>query len=374
MAFDGGELHRLVDGGGSHVERAAEDEGEAEDVVDLIRIVASPACHDRIRAGGAHQFRHDLRVRVGECEDDGPGGEFRQPVGVEHPGRGEAHEDVGTLDHVGQRAGVGVAGVAGHVLRHVRVAAGVDHAADVGERHVVRRQAHRHQQVHASDGGGTGARRDQAHVGEVLLLQHQRVAHGGGDRDGGAVLVVVEDGDLHPFAQASLDDEAFRRLDVFEVDGAEGWFERGDDADEQLGVGGVHLDVEHVDAGELLEQRGFALHHRLAGERADVAQSQHGGAVGDDGDEVGAGGEFAGGAGVGDDGGARGRDAWGVGEGEVALGGHALGGLDGDFAGAREAVVVERGLAEVVVHLNLSKARGSAPGPRWCQRPQTRFP
>ena len=44
---------------------------------------------------------------------------------------------------------------------------------------------------------------------------------GGGD-DGGAVLVVVEDRDVHQLAQALLDDEAFRRLDVLEVDAAEG--------------------------------------------------------------------------------------------------------------------------------------------------------
>jgi hypothetical protein len=48
----------------------------------------------------------------------------------------------------------------------------------------------------------------------------------------------------------------------------------------------VDLDVEHVDAGELLEQDRLAFHHRLAGERADVAEAEHGGAVGDHGDQV----------------------------------------------------------------------------------------
>ena len=46
------------------------------------------------------------------------------------------------------------------------------------------------------------------------------------------------------------------------------------------------LDVEDVDAGELLEQDRLAFHHRLGGERADGAEAEHGGAVGDDGDEV----------------------------------------------------------------------------------------
>ena len=52
------------------------------------------------------------------------------------------------------------------------------------------------------------------------------------------------------------------------------------------GSSGVELEVEDVDVGELLEEDSLALHHRLAGERADVAEAEHGGAVGDDGDEV----------------------------------------------------------------------------------------
>src|SRR3546814_3851409 len=36
------DLHLLVDRGGVDVERAAEDEGEAKDVVDLVRIIRPP--------------------------------------------------------------------------------------------------------------------------------------------------------------------------------------------------------------------------------------------------------------------------------------------------------------------------------------------
>jgi hypothetical protein len=61
-----------------------------------------------------------------------------------------------------------------------------------------------------------------------------------------------------------------------------------------LGVGFVHLDVEAVDVGEFLEQNRLALHHRLGGQRADIAQPQHGGAVGDHGHEVAARGVAAG--------------------------------------------------------------------------------
>ena len=51
--------------------------------------------------------------------------------------------------------------------------------------------------------------------------------------------------------------------------------------DHALDVRRVDLDVEHVDAGEFLEQHRLAFHHRLGGERADIAEAEHGGAVRD---------------------------------------------------------------------------------------------
>ena len=75
-----------------------------------------------------------------------------------------------------------------------------------------------------------------------------------------------------PLAQFPLDDEAFRRLDVLEIDGAEGGLERRDHVDQLLRISLVDFDVEHVDAGELLEQDRLAFHHRLRRERSDVPQ------------------------------------------------------------------------------------------------------
>ncbi|MNC89091.1 hypothetical protein D3C83_49890 [compost metagenome] len=107
------------------------------------------------------------------------------------------------------------------------------------------------------------------------------------------MLVVVEHRDLHALAQLLLDQEALGRLDVLEVDAAEGGLQRGDDVDQPVRIGLVDLDVEAVDAGEFLEQHRLAFHHRLAGERADVAQAQHRSAIGDHADQVAARGEVA---------------------------------------------------------------------------------
>ena len=85
------------------------------------------------------------------------------------------------------------------------------------------------------------------------------------------------------------------------------------------------LDVEDVDAGELLEQDALAFHHRLGGQRADVAQAQHGGAVGDHRHQVAAGGELGRGGGIATISFAGGGDAGRIGERQVALGGQRLG-------------------------------------------------
>ena len=56
--------------------------------------------------------------------------------------------------------------------------------------------------------------------------------------------------------------------------------------DDLVGIGGREADRPGVDAGELLEEDRLALHHRQRGLRADVAEPEHGGAVGDDRDRV----------------------------------------------------------------------------------------
>ena len=83
----------------------------------------------------------------------------------------------------------------------------------------------------------------------------------------------------HALAQFLLDHEALGRLDVLQIDGAEGGFQAGAEFDQFMGIQLVDLDVEDVDPGEFLEEHGLALHHRLHGERADIAEPEHGGAV-----------------------------------------------------------------------------------------------
>ena len=114
----------------------------------------------------------------------------------------------------------------------------------------------------------------------------QGVDQARGRDDGRAVLVVMEDRYVHQFAQAGLDDEAFGRADILEIDAAEGRAEIAHRIDEGVRILGRHLEIDRIDVGEALEENGLALHHGFRRERAEIAEAQYGGAVRDDGDEV----------------------------------------------------------------------------------------
>ena len=157
-------------------------------------------------------------------------------------------------------------------------------------------------------------------------------------------------GDLHPREEGLLDLEASGRLDVFQINRAEGRFQASHRLDEFLGVIFGDLDIEDIDVGEFLEEDGLAFHDGFGGERADGAQSQDGGAVADDGDEVAAGGEPGGLLGVLDDGLAGGGHARGVGERQIALSSERFGGDDGQLAWPGLTVILQRGLFKIFWH------------------------
>ncbi|KEH12384.1 hypothetical protein GY15_21180 [Delftia sp. 670] len=327
-----GQLHGFGDLGGAAVQRATEDVGEAQDVVDLVGVVRTARGHDAVRAHGLGQLGADLGFGVGQGQDDGLVGHGLDHVGSEHAGSRAAQEDVCILDGIGQGAGVRLLRVLGLGGVQATGAAFVDHALGVAHEDVFALDAQAHHHVHAGDGGGAGTGDGDLDVADLLVHQLQPVEQGGAGDDGRAVLVVMEHGDVHALGQLLLDVEALGRLDVLEVDAAQRGFERGDDLDQLVRIALGQFDVEHVDAGELLEQAALAFHHRLAGQRADVTQAQHGRAVGDDADQVAARRVFGGQRGVGLDVQAGVGHAGRIGQRQVALVGQGLGGRDGDLA------------------------------------------
>ena len=142
--------------------------------------------------------------------------------------------------------------------------------------------AERDEEFRDRDTRGPGAVHRDFNVFHFLAGNAKSVQKRGGGDDRGAVLVVVEDRNIELFLEALFDFEATRRGNVFEVDAAEATGKEFDRFDDLFSVFGTDAERERVDVGERLEERAFAFHHRHPGFRPDVAESQNGGAVGDD--------------------------------------------------------------------------------------------
>ncbi|OGI40894.1 MAG: hypothetical protein A2140_00540 [Candidatus Muproteobacteria bacterium RBG_16_62_13] len=263
-----------------YVERAAEDVGEAEGVVDLVRVIRAAGGHDEIGPDRVRELGADLRVGVGEREHDRTIGHGAHHVGCNQIGGRHADEHIGAMHGVVERAMAGLLRITTLVDIEI-VAVGADHALAVEQQNIVAARAEREQQLDGGEPGGAGAEQGDARVGQFLFLQFERVDQAGADDDGGAVLVVVEHRDVEACAQHLLDGETVGRGDVLEVDAAEGRGDVGHRVDEGIAVRRVHFDVEYIDAGEVLEQHGLAFQHRFRGQRAAVAEAEDGAAVAD---------------------------------------------------------------------------------------------
>src|SRR5437762_777494 len=98
------------------------------------------------------------------------------------------------------------------------------------------------------------------------------------------------------------------------------------------------------------EQAALAFHHRLAGERPDIAEAEYGGAVADYRNQVGARRQRGRFLRVVLDSEARVGDAGRIGEREVALVHQALGRRDGDFSRRRHAMIFQCVAAQLFFH------------------------
>ncbi len=179
-------------------------------------------------------------------------------------------------------------------------------------------------------------------VFEIAPGQLERIQKSGSGDDGGAVLVVVEDGDVEQLLELLLDDEAVRGLDVLQVDAAEAGAQVAHAIDDGIDVGRIDEDIDGVDVGEALEERALAFHDGLGRLRAEVAEPEDGRAVGDDRHQVALVGVVVGKLPIGGDGQHRHRHPRRVRQREVALGGQRLGRRDLELAGLALAVELQR--------------------------------
>ena len=151
----------------------------------------------------------------------------------------------------------------------------------VAHDHVVRFDTQRDGQFGAGVGRCPGAVDHDADILNFFIHQHQRVDQGGRRYDRGSVLIVVEDRNVHGFFQRFLDIEAFRGLDVFQVDSTESGLQQLAGLDDFVRVFGVKFYVENVDVGKAFEEDALAFHYRFSGQCPQVAEAEYRGSIGD---------------------------------------------------------------------------------------------
>ena len=108
------------------------------------------------------------------------------------------------------------------------------------------------------------------------------------------MLVVVEYRNIQLFLELCFDLKAAGSGDILKIDAAEAVGDKLDGAYDFIGILAFYAERERVHSAEFLEQTALAFHNGHACESADVAETEHGGAVGDDCNEVAAAGEFVG--------------------------------------------------------------------------------
>ena len=197
----------------------------------------------------------------------------------------------------------------------------------------------------ACDSGGASARDHDLGVLDAAAGDVQGIQERGSGDDGGAVLIVVEDGDVQALGEPGLDLEALGCPDVLEVDTPETRRDELTDPHHVVRVFARDLDVEDVDVREALEEDSLALHDGFSRQRANVAEAEHSGAVGDHGDQVALGRVAEHLVGICSDLAARLGHPGGIGHGEVPLGHGGLGGHHLELAGRTPRVVLEGFLA-----------------------------
>src|SRR5690349_10286708 len=110
----------------------------------------------------------------------------------------------------------------------------------------------RNQQLQDRGTGRSCTGHDDPYLLDLLADHAQRIGERGEHDDRGAVLVIMEDGDVEGLTQPRLDLETARGGDVLKVDAGEAGGDCLDDGDDFIAVLSVETDRPRVDPGETL--------------------------------------------------------------------------------------------------------------------------
>ncbi len=226
-------------------------------------------------------FGRNLWIGVRHCENNGVRRHACNHLGGHSTFGRNAQEHVSAIHRIREGAGIRGRSVSRLPLVHTFGTALVDNALGVAHDAVVVLCAHRFDQLKAGNPCRARAVQNDLTIFDLFARDVQRVDQASGTNNSGPVLVVVKDGDIHLFFEALLNDEALRRLDVFEVDATERRSKQANSAAEFIWVFGINLKVDRVHICEPFEEHRFALHHRFRCERTEVTKAQNSGAVRD---------------------------------------------------------------------------------------------
>src|SRR5882757_8263394 len=187
-----GDLHCASDRRSADIESSAKNKGKAQNIVDLIRVVASARGDDGIAAHGPRLRGEDFRRWIGERQNQRFGRHSFHHLRFQHAAGRQAQEHVGAADDVVQGARIGCFRVAGFLRIHEFLAPGIDDSGEIAQPNVFLREAQIEQQLDTAQRGGAGAAHHQFDAPDTLADHLQAVQEGSGNDDGGAVLVVME--------------------------------------------------------------------------------------------------------------------------------------------------------------------------------------
>ena len=265
-----------------HVERAAEDVGEAQDVVDLVGIIRAPGADHRVgRAAASASSGMISGLGLASARISGRGAMRLHHVRLQHAAGRQAEEDVRAVDDLGRACAPRSPGRRRAFHRSISVGAAlVDDALDVRDEDVLAPRAERDQQVEAGERRRAGARGDDLDLVDASCRRARSAL-----RTAAPTMIAV------PCWSSWKTGIFMRSRSCASTSKHSGALMSSRLMPPKVGSSAAttstsgrrpsarDLDVEHVDAGELLEQDRLALHHGLGGERPDIAEAEHGGAV-----------------------------------------------------------------------------------------------
>ena len=258
-----GDFHFVVDRAGVNVQRPPEQIGKAQHVVHLVRVIRPARCNNRIGPHLMRLFRRNLGIGVRHGENHGVVAHVLNHVLRHRPFGRHAKEHIRPHHRLFQRPQFRDNRMGRFPLVHALGPALIDHALGVANDAVLVASAHRLQQLDTGNPRRPRTVQNDPAILDLLAADMQRVDQTRRADHRRAMLIIVEDRNVHFFLQALLDDETFRRLDILKIDPAKGRPHQPDRAAKLVRVFGVQLDIDRVYIGKALEQYRLALHHRL---------------------------------------------------------------------------------------------------------------